>query len=671
MNPIANLGTTGIILFWAATLIAAGIFLTRAYQLLKFLLLGRESKRPAHLIKRTFSAIGHMVVQVCQFKNIRKVDRAGIGHLFMVWGFFIFIIYYFFFIIIASGFGISETMEHNAVYVVYCWIMDIAAPFVFAGALWGIIRRYFFHPTRLASQRTWEAIFILITVLLHPLTHMGKIATQIAAGVPPAGLGIPNPPVSAAISHLYANSNSIAGWHSFWFWTHWGFVLIVLVIVGYTRYLHFPASVINDIVRPLQKGMLRLIDLKDKSTFGTGRVDNFAQKQLLDAYACVTCGYCQDACPATCTGKVLNPKMIILDIKHNLLKNGPLIYQHKELAIPLIGGGVKGSIPEDALWACTTCWACMEVCPVYIEHVPKIIDMRRHLVQIQSKFPDELLNFFENIEQRSNPWGIAPADRAKWTAEISVKQFEAGKTEYLFYVGCFGAFDARSRLVTLAIARVLDAAGISWGILGRDEKCCGDSMRRLGNEFIFDRMARENVKMFQDKGVTKIITECPHCYTTLKNDYALYGAKFEVMHHTEFLDRLIKEGKLKLNPADLGTLVFHDSCYLGRHNNVYQAPRDAIAAATGKSPVEMGRSHNRGFCCGAGGGRMWLEERAGKRINIERVEEALKYNPDTISVCCPYCMTMFEDGIKDKGADKHVKVLEVAEIVAKAVKENV
>jgi Fe-S oxidoreductase len=293
--------------------------------------------------------------------------------------------------------------------------------------------------------------------------------------------------------------------------------------------------------------------------------------------------------------------------------------------------------------------------------------MRRHLVQMQSKFPDELLNFFENMEQRSNPWGIAPADRAKWASGITTEPFEAGKTEYLFYVGCFGSFDARSRQVTLSIARILDAAGVSWGVLGRDEKCCGDSVRRLGNEYVFDRMARENIKLFQDKGITKIITECPHCFTALKNDYAQYGAKFEVLHHTEFINGLIKDGKIKPGRTDFGRVVFHDSCYLGRHNGIYEPPREAISAVTGKEVVEMERNGKRGFCCGAGGGRMWLEEKLGTRINHERVAEALKLDPKTIAVCCPYCLTMFEDGVKDNKAES-VQVLEVAEIIARALK---
>ena len=664
MEPVS--GVFGYVLFWGLTAIAAGIFFQRFYQLTRLISLGREGEKPVRTMTKSIGAVVHFITQTCQFKNIRKQDRAGIGHLFMAWGFLFFVTYYVLFIVIASGFGIPA-MEHNAFYVVYCWIMDIVAPFVLIGAAWGIIRRFFFHPTRLEGQRTWESLIILITVLLHPITHVGKIATQIAAGSPPAGPGLANPPLSAAVAHLFTNTN-IEAWHMFWFWSHWVFVLVVLAIIAYTRYFHMFAAVINDMLLPERKGMLNSIDLKDPKTFGVNRVDNFTQRQLFDTYACVVCGYCQDACPANFTKKPLNPRLIVRDVKSNLMTNGPLLLNKKEPSLALIGGGKEGSIAEDAIWACTTCYACMEVCPVYIEHVPKIIEMRRHLVQMQSKFPPELLGLFENTEQRSNPWGIAPADRAKWAADLKVKPFEAGKTEYLFYVGCFGSFDARSKQVTLAIAKILDAAGVSWGILGKDEKCCGDSLRRLGNEYIFDRMARENIKQYQDKSVTKIITECPHCFTVLKNEYPQYGAKFEVVHHTELIQRLLKGGKLKLSGAvDLGKLVIHDSCYLGRHNNIYEAPRVAVTAATGKAPLEMERNHKRGFCCGAGGGRMWLEESLGSRINIERTEEALKKDPQTICVACPYCMTMFADGLKDKGVDSKVQVLDVAEIVAKAL----
>ncbi|MFC2002069.1 (Fe-S)-binding protein [Chloroflexota bacterium] len=414
-------------------------------------------------------------------------------------------------------------------------------------------------------------------------------------------------------------------------------------------------------------------EFKKGNTFGVGEVNQFPWKGLFDSYSCTECGRCSDVCPANFTGKPLNPRLVVHDIKANLLRNGPLLAKNGQSVLPLIGGkgegDVEGSVEEEALWACTTCGACMEVCPVFIEHVPRIVDMRRNLVEMKAQFPGELLTFFENEEQRSNPWGIAPSDRDKWAADVEVKPFEAGKTEYLFYVGCAGAFDARSRRVTLSIAKILDASGISWGILGKEEKCCGDSLRRLGNEFVFDQMARENVKMFTEKGVTKVITMCPHCYSTFKNDYRQYGLELEVVHHTELINEVIQQGKLKINGAgDVGRVVFHDSCYLGRYNLIYEAPRQVVAAAIGQPPVEMERSHQQSFCCGAGGGRMWLEESIGKRIFVERTKEALEEGARTICVCCPYCMTMFEDGLKDQNADDKVQVLDVAEIVARALK---
>jgi Fe-S oxidoreductase len=309
----------------------------------------------------------------------------------------------------------------------------------------------------------------------------------------------------------------------------------------------------------------------------------------------------------------------------------------------------------------------MEACPVFIEQMPKIIQMRRYLVESEAKFPEELLNLFENMEGRSNPWGIAPTERTKWCAQMDVKPFDKNTTEYLLYVGCAGSFDSRSKHVSVALAQLLDKAGISWGILGKDEKCCGDSVRRLGNEYVFDRMTQESVRIFNERGVKKVITQCPHCFSTLKNDYRQYGLELEVIHHSELLSNLVKDGKLPLNGtvAELGSTLFHDSCYLGRHNDVYDAPRELIEFATGAAPTEMERNRNNAFCCGAGGGRMWMEEHGGDRINLTRVKEALEEKPDTICVSCPYCLTMFEDGLKDVNADG-IRVRDVAEVLAEA-----
>ncbi|MFC1911880.1 (Fe-S)-binding protein [Chloroflexota bacterium] len=670
MNPISSMGTAGYVLFWGVTALAAGIFGYRAYRLFRYLSLGRADEKFGQLVKRALTAIGHLFIQQCQFKNFTRRDKAGIGHMFMAWGFLLFVTYYVLFIVIASGFGISEAMEQNLFYGIYGWVIDIVAPFIMIGALWGIIRRYIIRPPRLEGQQTFEALLILFTVLIHPVTHLGKIATQIAAGSPPAGLGMATPPISTAFSRLFTDAASLGAWHSFWFWSHWGFVLFVLIIIGYTRYMHMIAALLNDLLRSVSlKGMPSPINHKDEATFGVSRVDGFTRKQLLDLYACVEPGHCQEVCPATFTGKPLNPRTVIQTLKTNLLTNGPQLIKKQEPVLPLIADDREGSVSEEAIWECTTCGACMEVCPVYIEHVGHIIDMRRNLVQLKARFPEELLNFFENIEQRSNPWGIAPAERVKWAADIEVKPFEMGKTEYLFYVGCAGAFDARNRRTTLATSRILDVAGISWGILGKDELCCGDSLRRLGNEYVFDRLAKENLKRFEEKGVKKIITQCPHCYSTLKNDYHQYGAELEVVHHTELINDLIEAGKLKTSrPDGLGKIVFHDSCYLGRYNAVYEAPRQVLSLVIGQAPVEMERHHNRSFCCGGGGGRMWLEERVGRHINVVRTEEALEKEPETVCVCCPYCMTMFEDGLKEKGAEEKVRILDLAEIVARALK---
>jgi Fe-S oxidoreductase len=303
---------------------------------------------------------------------------------------------------------------------------------------------------------------------------------------------------------------------------------------------------------------------------------------------------------------------------------------------------------------------------VLIEHPQKLAQLRRHLVQMEARFPEELLNLFENTEQRSNPWGIAPAERTKWCSQFAAKPFVAGETEYLLFVGCAGAFDNRNKQVTLALAALLDAAGISWGILGKEETCCGDSLRRLGNEYLFEQMALANVAQLQQKGVTRIITQCPHCFTTLKNDYRQYGLEVEVRHHSELLAELLENGRLQLAKDDptAKSLLYHDSCYLARHNGVHEAPRQALKQATGQPPKEFDKHGRNGFCCGAGGGRMWMEEEASDRINVARVRQALEKAPDTVCVACPYCLTMFEDGLKDVQAEG-VRVQDLAEVLAR------
>jgi Fe-S oxidoreductase len=484
-------------------------------------------------------------------------------------------------------------------------------------------------------------------------------------------------PVSTLVSKWYAGgcgsgcaSCGIGPWLAFWWWLHGGVLFAFIVFLPLSKHMHILTAIPNCFFGALEPPNSQpREEFASGNSYGVGRVDDFTWKDLLDSFSCTECGRCQDSCPANATRKALNPRQIIHSLKTNLLANAAAVKAGSEPQLPLIGAEGEGTNTREALWACTTCGACIEACPVLIEQMPKIIKMRRYLVEMKSDFPEELLNLFENMEQRSNPWGIAPTERTKWHGPMEVKPFVAGETEYLFYIGCAGAFDSRQKQVTVALATVLNAAGISWGILGKEEKCCGDSARRLGNEYLFDRLARENVALFKEKRVARIITQCPHCFSTLKNDYRQYGLEVEVIHHSELLDRLLTEGRIKPNRTvtELGKVLYHDSCYLGRHNGVYDEPRDVIRAVTGAAPAEAARNREKAFCCGAGGGRMWMEEFEGERINHVRVNEVLRQNPDTVCVACPYCMTMFEDGLKDRQAGQ-TRVRDIAEVVAEGLR---
>lgn len=658
------------VIFWGIFALAIGLFARRAYFLFRLMRLGKATGRFGYSAKRVLIALVHVVGQWCQFKNLSLKDRAGLGHVFMAWGFLIFVLYYLLFIIIATGFGISEVMKNNLFFFYYSWVMDIAAPFVIIGASWGIIRRYIVKPPRLKGEQTIEAMVILVTVLIHPMTHLFKGATSIALGLPPAGLAPTLPPISSLLSNLFNGFtlSSLHVAHAGFFWTHWGVVLFVLVYISYSRYLHMIASPFNVLLHSLRpKGALSPIDLETAETFGVSKVTDFSWKQLLDLYSCVVCGQCQENCPAYTSGKPLNPKKLIQDLKKHLLEVGPeLLTSKAKTANP--GKALIGEvITLDEIWSCTTCRACQEVCPVYNEHIDKIIDLRRNLVLEQASIPETAEGALRSIEARGHPWRGTRLTRTDWTIGLDIKTLaEDSNIDILYWVGCTEALEDRSMKVAQAMGKLLKLARVKFGILGTEESCCGEPARRLGNEYLFQLQAQKNIELLKNYSVKKIVTACPHCFNTLRNEYPQFGGEFEVIHHTEFIADLLRENRLRIIKGNSGVVTYQDSCYLGRYNDIYEPPRQILSNIPDITIVEMKQNRQRGFCCGGGGGRMWLEERIGRRINELRTEQVIETKAQIIATACPFCLQMFDDGIKAKAVEESLRVMDIAELVAES-----
>ena len=637
-------------LFIAATF----LFVQAAWQRLALVARGKPLDRCSRPVARLAGMLEYA------FAQVRVIQRPyGIVHLVLFWSFLVLLLANGEFVLNGLLPNLSLAQLPQPLYRGLLTLFDIVSLLTLLCVAVAFIRRFFAAPdyleTSYTKARSGEALCILGLIKLLMVAFFVLSAAEIALGARPGG----SMPISSLLAGFLAGQSS-ASLHliaaSAW-WVHAVVLLTFMLVLPRSKHMHILTAIPNCFLRSLEP-----LNTQPRETFapgnryGAGQVSELSWKDLLDGFACTECGRCQDVCPARATGKALNPRQVVHDIKMNLLQPGGA-------GKPLIGIGGEGSVAPAAIWDCTSCGHCMAVCPVLIEHLPKIVELRRHLVEMQADFPVELLNLFENMEQRSNPWGIAPSERSKWTSLLPAQPFVAGETEYLFYVGCAGAFDNRNKQVTLAVATLLDKAGLSWGILGKEELCCGDSVRRLGNEYLFEQMATKNVELFKSKGVKKIITQCPHCFSTVKNDYRQYGLEVEVQHHSELLAELLAAGKLPLQIAPAGTTLLHDSCYLGRHNEVYAPPRAVIAAATGAPAAEFTRHRQNAFCCGAGGGRMWMEEDPASRINMARVQEALTHNPATICVACPYCMTMFEDGLKDAGSPE-VRVKDIAELLA-------
>jgi len=643
-------------------------FCYSCYQRLQLISLGADENRSDRPMQRLSGMFSYA------FGQKRVVKRPfGLNHFVLFWAFM--------FLLLANGEflfeglfpSVSLALLPDPLHHALAFIFDMVSLLALGAVVVALARRLLFPPSYLSNEytsaRSGEGLLILAMIAVLMIAFFLLHGALIGLGNSAAYR-----PISAAFGSLLAEQSAAALQRSatIAWWVHAVVLLVFMNLLPRSKHMHILTAIPNAYLRSLDKPNTQPRETFEKGErFGVSEVEQFSWKDLLDSLTCTECGRCQDLCPAYNTEKPLNPRRIVHDIKVNLLQNGPSLKKGEARTRPLIDVVQgEGICSVDALWDCTTCGACVNVCPVLIEQMPKIVKMRRHLVQEKAEFPEELLNLFENMEQRSNPWGIAPSDRAKWATQLGDRTFSVDKTEYLFFVGCAGAFDTRAKQVSVAVATIMDQAGVTWGMLGKEELCCGDSLRRLGNEYVFDKMAKQNVQMFIEKGVSKIVTACPHCFSTLKNDYRQYGLELEVIHHSELIGKLIAEGKLKLpKTAKMGKVLFHDSCYLGRHNDIYDTPRNLLQAATGNAPAEFEQNRDSGFCCGAGGGRMWMEEVTGTRINQKRVAEALEQKPDTLCVSCPYCMTMMEDGLKELNAPD-VQVRDVAEVVAEALRPN-
>lgn len=662
------MSTIESLIFTVLLAIAVIFFLRRIYTLFALVLLGRGENRFDRLWRRFKDML------LFGFIQKRVIEKPfGFNHFFLFWGFVVLLVINIEFVIAGMFPRFSLQFLGDIPYSAIRFVADIMSFVVLCSIIFAFIRRFFFKPPHI--DNTWDAYFVLSTVAALMIAYFGLNVTEILLS---KQAEYPMP-VSNAFASFFTASGNEETCHIvsrvFW-WLHALVFLTFLDYIPYSKHLHVLTSLFNVFYRrPSFVSTLPRMEFREGLSFGVSKIMQFTWKDLLDFLSCSECGRCQSVCPAHNTGKPLNPKQVIHQGKLNLFLNGDAIRASRpadtieqaqddfEPVVGLIGKG-ETSISQEAIWACTTCGACVEKCPIFIEQFPKLLQMRRHLVMEKVDFPEEIIAFFEHIEERSNPWGIARADRGKWAHDLNVGIFGKDDTfEYLLYMGCESSYDSRMRHVSASVVDILRSASVSFGILGADEICCGDAMRRLGNEYVFERMAKRSVKDAKRLGVKKIITLCPHCYNTLKNDYQAYGADFTVYHHTEFIYDLIRKGKLETNEAFKNeSIVFHDSCYLGRYNNIYDEPRKMIQGITGKKPNEMSRNRRDSFCCGAGGGRMWMEENIGTRINAERTREALREKPTIIATSCPYCMTMFEDGLKEENQE-NIRVLDIGEIV--------
>ena len=671
-----------------------------------------KALEPADRVNHLKERLMNMVILAIGQKRLvgrAKERSSGIMHAFIFWGFCVLLIRS----LTLYGEGFQEGYhlpflgEDYLIGYLYIALKDIIEAIVFLMIIFAFYRRAVLKPKRM--HNTFEAYLVLglIAILMvSDLLYDGARSNLIQLYNNPGSIHYFNNPqygseflwtpisVGAAtlISGLSAEANTTI--LSIMFWLHICTQLVFLNILPLGKHFHVITALPNVFLKSLgyPHEKTKLLDLEDEAAWedeslGINHIHQLNWKQGLDLYTCTECGRCKEVCPTYTTDKPLNLhefndklKLELLDNADNIIKRAKLSStirqsedsaQTEKLKEEIIALNSKKQligevIAEDTLWACTTCRACEEVCPVAIEHVPRITAMRQGQFLMAEAYPKELNPALKGLERNGNPWGIGYDKRADWAEGLDIKTMaEDSNVDYLLWVGCAGSFDDRSKKVTTSLVRILQKAGISFAILGVEEKCTGDYARRVGSEMMFQMMAQENIETLNNYNVKKIITACPHCLNTLKHEYPPMGGDYEVIHHAEFIDQLVKEGKIKLKQSLRGALTYHDPCYLGRYNNIFDQPRSILRSVSKGGLRELERHGRESFCCGAGGGRMWMEETIGKRIYLERAEEIVRQQVSNVAVGCPFCMTMIEDGMKELGKEEESKTMDIAELVAK------
>jgi Fe-S oxidoreductase len=669
-------------IIFALILITAGFILAKNLKkLFAYLKLAQPENRTDHIGKRLLNTLNVAFFQ----RRIFRDKSAGTIHASIFWGFLILL--FSASEAILQGFFPSFSWSFlGPIYTLITFLTDIFCVLIIFAVLGALYRRFITKVKRLQGDghEVKDAIIVLSSIFIIVSSLLLQNSSICATGSQHEWAFYP---VSYPLSFLFSVSSAPMIYNIFW-WVHIIAILSFANYLPFSKHFHVFTSIINVFFSPFTPvNKLPKIDFEKEGVekFGIVDVEDFTWKTMFDGYTCTHCGRCTEACPANATGKILSPREVIVQVRNRTVDRCPVLQKQQitngngeasEVVLTTDEQAImdKKFIGEyenmEALWQCTTCGACMRECPVEIEHVPAIVGMRRSLVMMESDFPSLLQSAFANLENNASPWAFSPAERADWAHGLDVKiAAENPDFDVLFWVGCSGSFDDRAKKISVAFSRLMQMAGINFAILGSEEQCNGDVARRTGNEYLADMLVKGNIETLNRYNVKKIVTICPHCLNTLKNEYLDFGGNYEVIHHTQFLSDLLKHGKLNLKKDAEQTLniTYHDSCYLGRYNEIYDEPRNILKALPGVNLIETERSGDRGFCCGAGGGQMFMEETAGKRVNIERTEELLRTAPDKIALNCPFCMTMLTDGIKAKELGDSVKVQDIAEILLENV----